>query len=43
MTDNAYWLGVWYDPDAFGVSERLKNVTISGATPFYSVAAWDLE
>ena len=25
-----YWLGVWYDPDAFGVSGRLKNVTISG-------------
>jgi peptide/nickel transport system substrate-binding protein len=43
MTENAYWIGVWYDPDAFGVSERLKNVTISGATPFYSVAAWDLE
>jgi peptide/nickel transport system substrate-binding protein len=43
MTENVYWLGVWYDPDAFGVSERLTNVTISGAAPFYSIAAWDLE
>lgn len=43
MTENVYWLGVWYDPDAFGVSERLTNVTISGATPFYSIAAWDLK
>jgi peptide/nickel transport system substrate-binding protein len=42
MTENVYWLGVWYDPDAFGVSERLTNVTISGATPFYSIAQWDL-
>jgi hypothetical protein len=25
------------------VSDRLKNVTISGATPFYSIAEWDLE
>jgi peptide/nickel transport system substrate-binding protein len=43
MVDNVYWLGVWYDPDAFGVSGRLKNVTISGGNPFFSIAEWGLE
>lgn len=42
MTDNVYWLGVWYDPDAFGVSERLTNVKISGANPFFNITEWDL-
>jgi peptide/nickel transport system substrate-binding protein len=43
MTDNVIWLGIWYDPDAFGVNERVKNVRLSGATPFFSIAEWDLE
>ena len=42
MTENVYWLGVWYDPDIFGISGRLQNVTISGATPFFNIAEWDL-
>ncbi|OGO33139.1 MAG: hypothetical protein A2Z16_11420 [Chloroflexi bacterium RBG_16_54_18] len=40
--DNVYWLGLWHDPDLFGISERLLNVKISGATPFFNVAEWDL-
>jgi peptide/nickel transport system substrate-binding protein len=43
MTENVYWLGLWYDPDAFGASSRLKNVRISGATPFYNINEWDIE
>jgi peptide/nickel transport system substrate-binding protein len=43
MTDNVYWLGLWYDPDAFGVSQRLQNVRISGANPFYNITEWDIE
>jgi peptide/nickel transport system substrate-binding protein len=43
MADNVYWLGIWYDPDVWAVSGRLENVKISGATPFFSVAEWDLE
>jgi ABC-type transport system substrate-binding protein len=43
MVDNVYWLGLWYDPDAFGVSERLQNVSISGANPFYNINEWDIE
>ena len=40
--DNVLWLGVWQDPDLFGISDRLLNVKISGATPFYNVFDWDM-
>jgi peptide/nickel transport system substrate-binding protein len=40
--DNVYWLGVWQDPDLFGFSDRMVNVKISGATPFFNVAEWDV-
>lgn len=40
--DNVYWLGIWQDPDLFGISNRLKNVKISGATPLYNVFEWEL-
>jgi peptide/nickel transport system substrate-binding protein len=43
MFDNVYWLGVWQDLDTWAVSNRLTNVSISGATPFYSIANWDIE
>jgi peptide/nickel transport system substrate-binding protein len=43
MTDNVYWLGVWYDPDMWAVNSRLSNVRISGANPFFNVTEWDLE
>ncbi len=42
LFDNVYWLGLWEDPDLFGVSSRLLNVKISGATPLFNVAEWDL-
>ncbi len=40
--DQAYWIGVWQDPDLFGFSDRMQNIKISGATPFYNVFEWDL-
>ncbi len=40
--DKVYWLGVWQDPDLFGVNERLQNVKLSGATPFYNIMEWDM-
>ena len=40
--DNVYWLGLWHDPDLFGFSDRMLNVKISGATPFFNVFEWDL-
>ncbi len=42
MFDKVYWLGIWQDPDLFGVSEDLTNVRLSGANPFFSIAEWDL-
>lgn len=41
--DNVYWLGVWLDPDSFAIGPRLLNVKISGATPFFNIAEWDIK
>ena len=38
--DQVYWLGIWQDPDLFGVSDKLTNVRISGVTPFFNVYEW---
>lgn len=43
MFDNLIWLGLWQDPDLWAVSGRLQNVNMSGASPFYSIAEWDIQ
>jgi len=40
--DQAYWIGIWQDPDLFGFSDRMINVKMSGATPFFNIAEWDI-
>ncbi len=40
--EKVYWLGVWEDPDIWAVGPRLKNVRLSGATPFFNIVEWDL-
>lgn len=40
--DNVYWLGVWQDPDLWGISNKITGAKISGATPFYNILEWDL-
>lgn len=40
--DQVYWMGVWQDPDLFGVSDTVTGVKLSGATPFSNIAEWDL-
>jgi peptide/nickel transport system substrate-binding protein len=40
--DNVFWIGIWQDPDLFGFSSRMTGVKMSGATPFYNVAEWDV-
>lgn len=40
--EKVYLLGIWQDPDLWGISGRLSNVKISGATPFYSIMEWEL-
>jgi len=40
--DQAYWIGIWQDPDLFGFSDRMINVKMSGAIPFFNIAEWDV-
>lgn len=40
--EKVYWLGVWQDPDLWGISARLLNVKLSGATPFFNIFEWEL-
>lgn len=40
--EKMYWLGIWHDPDLFGVNERVTNVSIGGRTPFFSITQWDV-
>jgi len=42
LYEKVYWLGIWRDPDLFGVNERITNVSIGGRTPFFSIAQWDI-
>lgn len=41
--DNAFWIGLWQDPDLFGFSDRMTGVKMSGATPFFNIAEWDIK
>ncbi|MCS7178605.1 MAG: peptide ABC transporter substrate-binding protein [Anaerolineae bacterium] len=40
--ERVYWLGIWEDPDIWAVGPRLKNVRLSGATPFFNIVEWEL-
>jgi peptide/nickel transport system substrate-binding protein len=41
--DKAYWLGLWQDPDQWAISSKLSGVKISGVTPFFNIAEWDIK
>lgn len=41
--DQAYWIGIYWDPDIWAVNARLTNVKISGVTPFYNIGEWDIK
>lgn len=41
--DNVYWLGYWQDPDMWAIGGNLTGVKISGITPFFNIAEWDLK
>jgi hypothetical protein len=36
--DKVYFLGVWQDPDIWGVNKRLQNVKFSGHTLLTSLS-----
>jgi peptide/nickel transport system substrate-binding protein len=42
MYEQVYILGVWQDPDIWAVNQRVLNVKLSGATPFFNILEWDL-
>ncbi len=42
LFDQAYWIGLWQDPDIWAVSGKLTNVKIGGSTPFFNIMQWDL-
>lgn len=41
--ENAFWIGLWQDPDLFGFSDRMTGIKMSGATPFFNIAEWDIK
>jgi peptide/nickel transport system substrate-binding protein len=41
--DKAYWIGFWQDPDQWAVTDKLANVKLSGVTPFYNIAEWEVK
>jgi peptide/nickel transport system substrate-binding protein len=40
--ERAYFIGLWQDPDVWALSQRLLNVRLSGVTPFFNAAEWDV-
>jgi ABC-type transport system substrate-binding protein len=42
LLDQVYWVGLWDDPDVYAVSRQLKNVRLSGLTPFWNCHAWEI-
>jgi peptide/nickel transport system substrate-binding protein len=42
LFDQAYWIGLWEDPDLFAFGDRMQNVKMSGATPFFNIIEWDM-
>ena len=40
MYDEVLYVGIWKDPDLWSVNNRLQNVKLSGATPFWNTADW---
>ncbi len=42
MMDDMVWLGVWQDNDVWSVANRLQNVRLSGADPFWNIAEWTI-
>jgi peptide/nickel transport system substrate-binding protein len=40
MYDEVLYVGIWLDPDLWSVNNRLQNVKLSGAAPFWNAADW---
>ena len=43
MYEKVYFAGLWNDPDYWAANPLLKNVQLSGITPFYNILEWDVQ
>ncbi len=41
--EKAYFVGLWNDPDFWAANPRLKNVQLSGITPFFNILEWEIQ
>lgn len=41
IADKVYWVSIWDDPDLWTVAKTLRNVKLSGVTPFWNAEEWD--
>lgn len=42
ITDDVIWVGVWYDPDLWAISDKYDNTRVSGADPLWNIANWTI-
>lgn len=42
ITDDVVWVGVWYDPDLWAISDKYDNTRVSGADPLWNIANWTI-
>lgn len=40
--EQVYFLGLWSDPDIWAATPNLRNVRLSGVTPFFNIAEWEI-
>ena len=42
LYDEVLYIGIWKDPDLWSINDRLQNVTLSGASPFWNAHEWQV-
>ena len=42
LYDEVLYIGIWKDPDLWSINDRLQNVRLSGAFPFWNAHEWQV-
>jgi peptide/nickel transport system substrate-binding protein len=42
LLEQVYWVSLWDDPDVYAVHKHLKNVRLSGLTPYWNCHTWEV-
>jgi ABC-type transport system substrate-binding protein len=42
LYDEVLYVGIWKDPDLWSINNRLQNVKLSGASPFWNAHEWSV-